>query len=62
MLGIASQFTLTVRGITGFVDVVDGETGKLCSTVNVEKTAKLKSRDDTMRFDRWLPIPDLGDV
>jgi hypothetical protein len=43
------------RGITGMVGVHDGKTGKVRMRVNVEKAAKLRTRDDNRQlgFERY---------
>jgi hypothetical protein len=38
------------RGITGLVEVYDAKTGKVRTRVNVEKAAKLRTRDDSRQL------------
>ncbi len=56
---------LEARGLSGFVDVIDGATGQHRYTVNIEKAAKVTVREDTRtgpRFVRWRPNGFLRDV
>jgi hypothetical protein len=49
---------LLSHGITGMVTIYDGNTGRPRTQVNVEKAAKLSSRDDSrLRFGKWKPRP-----
>ena len=46
---------LVARGIKGKVEVLDGKTGKLRSTVNIEAAAKLSVSSDLHRR-KWKPL------
>jgi hypothetical protein len=51
---------LLARGITGKLTMVDGNTGKPRTVVNIEKAAKLtvsENRRDSPHFIRWAPMP-----
>jgi hypothetical protein len=41
---------LLARGITGKLTMIDAETGKPCTIVNIEKAAKLCTREGPLRF------------
>lgn len=48
------------RGITGTVTILDGNTGKPRTLVNIEKAARLTVREDRSsgpRFVKWRPMP-----
>lgn len=42
------------RGVAGVVQIIDGQTGKPRSRVNVEKAAKLRTREGPLRFESLL--------
>ena len=45
---------LLSRGITGIAEVIDDETGRTRSRVNIEAAARITARDDpVVRFLRW---------
>ena len=51
---------LQARGVTGFVTLIDGETGKPRTIVNIEKAARLALREDRSigpRFVKWRHMP-----
>jgi hypothetical protein len=52
---------LIVRGITGMVKLLDADTGKHRSTVNIEKAAKLRTYEDSRGcgFEQWKPYQPL---
>jgi len=52
---------LIARGITGMVKLLDADTGKHRSTLNIEKAAKVTVREDRARgpcFTKWRPMPE----
>jgi hypothetical protein len=53
---------LQSRGISGQVTVLDGNTGKARSIVNVDRLAKSRSYDDKrgLGFERWKAFPGLA--
>jgi hypothetical protein len=51
---------LQARGIAGYVTLLDANTGKHRSTVNIAKAAKLtvqENRSEGQRFVKWRPNP-----
>jgi len=54
---------LLARGITGTVTILDGNTGKPRTFVNIEKAARLTVREDRAdgpRFVKWRPMPQIA--
>jgi hypothetical protein len=50
---------LIARGITGMVKMLDADTGKHRSTVNIEKAARVVTKEGPLRFETYgEAIPD----